>query len=560
MTALTNISFETLGLILFTTIFLSMLLVPITSRLARMVGAIDTPQSRSSHSTPKPRMGGLAMSLSLSIACLAYLTLNNFIMAFLSGLIVIVLTGVVDDIFQISPRWKFVGQILGATLFVYLSDMKINHIGDIVGLGDIKLGGASFIFTVFCIVGSINAFNLADGLDGLAGGLTVIAAVFFGYFAWSAQAGGLLIVAVALIGAIVGFLRYNSYPAKVFMGDSGSLMLGYVVAVLLIAISHSAPSLPIAALTTVVALPLLDTLLVMARRVRYGHSPFSPDRTHLHHRLLSLGLPHPAVVVVIYCMMFFFGTLAIVLSKQPDWVAAASPWGFGLLIFAAVFSLQRFGFRYGIKGPKRIKSIRQVEFYLKTKQALECSAKLIGICVLIALLIPALFSPLVAISKNKALTLFLISGLLAAYSWKTRYSNKSILHGTMYLAIFALLVIYELSAIRVPSWLAMYTPWAAGFAGLWVLLKLIFSDHNEIVFASGFELLMLFVSWFIPFVVLEELNMPGNVIRAIQHACLLSIPFMLAMKINIRNYGGHNRWIVGPLVFGLVAVGVRGSF
>jgi UDP-GlcNAc:undecaprenyl-phosphate/decaprenyl-phosphate GlcNAc-1-phosphate transferase len=556
--ALTEISFESLGLILFTTIFLSMLLVPFTTSFAHKVGAIDVPKNRSSHATPTPRMGGLAMSLSLAIACLAYLPLDGFLVAFLSGLVVIVLTGVIDDVMQVSPLWKFLGQIAAAALFVYLSEMRIEHIGDILYLGNIELGRAAFAFTVFCIVGGVNAFNLADGLDGLAGGVSVIAAVFLCYFAVAAGGGKALIVAVSLIGAVVGFLRFNSYPAKVFMGDSGSLMLGYVVAVLLIAVNHSSSNVSIAALVMVVALPLLDTVLVMARRVRHGHSPFLPDRTHLHHRLLNLGLPHPAVVVVIYCLMFIFGSLAIILRKQTDWAIFSSLLGFGLMIFTVVGGLQRSNFRYGEKGQRRIKSMRQFEIFQKIKNALGKSAKLIGMVILIALFIPALFAPLMGLSGNRALTLFLISGLMAAFSWRTSSANKSILHGTMYLAILTLLLVYEVSTIQVPSWLNTYNPMAAGITLLWVLLKLIFSDHNEIVFASGFELLILFVSWFIPFVVLDELQLSENLVRAVQHACLFSIPFMLAMKINIRNYGGHNRWIAVPLVFGLAAAGARG--
>jgi UDP-GlcNAc:undecaprenyl-phosphate GlcNAc-1-phosphate transferase len=554
---MTEISIESLGLILVTTIFLSMLLVPFAAYLARIVGAIDIPKSRSSHAHPTPRMGGLAMSLSLTIACLMYLPRNNFLQAFLSGLLVVVLTGVIDDIVQISPRWKFVGQIIAAILFVHISGMRLDHIGNIVGTGDISLEDSSFAFTVFCLVGGINTFNLADGLDGLAAGVSLIATVFFGYFAWHAQSSELVIVAIALSGAVIGFLRYNSYPAKIFMGDSGSLMLGYVVAVLLVSLSHTAPNLPVPALVMVVALPLLDTLLVMVRRMWYGHSPFLPDRTHLHHRLLSLGLPHPAVVAVIYCLMFIFGSLAVILKNQPDWMVFPLMWVLGLLIFIGVSGCQHTNWHYIAKGRRRIRSVRQLQVFRWMELVLRNSAHAAGMLVLIALFIPALFAPLVTLNGNKVLTLFLISGLMAAFSWRISAPNKSILHGTIYLAIFALMVIYEVSSLRIPSWLHLYIPWAAGVTLSWVILKLIFSEHNEIVFASSFELLMLFVCWFIPFVVLKEMNFSKELIAAIQNACLLAIPYMLAMKINIRNLGGHNRWIMAPLFFGLIAVGMR---
>lgn len=554
-----EISLESLGLILCTTIFLSMLLMPIASSLAHKVGAIDIPKSRSAHTTPKPRMGGLAMSLSLVIACLAFLPQNSFILAFLSGLIVIVMTGVVDDMVEISPRWKFLGQILAATLFVYLSGMEIEHIGDILGFGDIRLGGASFVFTVFCLVGAVNALNLADGLDGLAGGISVIALVFFAYFAWNVQGNELLVVAVSLIGAIVGFLRYNSYPARVFMGDSGSMMLGYVVAVLLIALNHTAPGIPVPALAMVVALPLMDTLLVMARRVRYGHNPFHPDRTHLHHRLLDLGFPHPAVVAAIYSVMLGFGLLAVALHHWPDWVIFSNLVGAGLLIFSGVTLAQQTGFRYKTRTNERLESVRQTQIFKRVAHWLRVTAKPAGIAILTALLLPALFAPLLSLSGNKVLALYCTAALLVFFSFRTRRAaDQGILHGTLYLVIFALLLIYNLSVQSRPSWLGEYIDALSVIALVWVVLKLIFAKHSEIIFASGFELLILFISWFIPFVALEDLQASSSTLLAVQHACLLSIPFVLVMKIHIRNHG-QNHWVTIPLIVALGIVAARAS-
>lgn len=557
---MSQFSFETLGLVLFTTVFLSMLLVPLATRLAHRVGAIDIPKSRSSHATPTPRMGGLAISLSLLIACLLYLPWNDFSIAFLSGLIVIVLTGSIDDVREISPRWKFLGQIVAAVLFTYLSGNRIDQLGDILGLGNaLELGGFSFLFTVFCLVGGMNALNLSDGLDGLAGGLSVIAGVFFAYFAWSTQNDLLLLIAIALVGSTIGFLRYNSYPAKVFMGDSGSLMLGYTLSVLLVALNQPPVKLPVASLTMIVALPLLDTLLVMGRRMMNGHSPFLPDRTHLHHRLLALGVSHPAVVGVIYFVMASFGLLAVVMFHQSEWINFLTLMALGFLVFASVFMLQHRGIHFSAKG-RRIHSFRQTQLALDISEHLRQSAKVVGMFVLLALLIPAVFAPLVQLNANKSLSLFLMAMLIAAYSWQLSSANKNILCGSVYLAIWILMLLYEISSVENPSWLEAYNSWSAGLVLLWVVLKLIFSKHNEIVFASGFELLMLFISWFIPFVVMAELPVSPAVLHAVQHACLLSIPFLLAMKINIRVFGGHNRWIAIPLIFGLTVVGFRGLF
>lgn len=551
--------FESLGLILFSTIFLSMLLVPATISLAYKVGAVDIPKSRSSHSTPKPRMGGLAISLSLLIACVLFVPFNNFWMAFVLGLVVVVATGVIDDIFNITPRWKFAGQIAAAVLFVYLSGMQITRIGDIVGLGSLELGQASFAFTVFCIVGGMNAFNLSDGLDGLTGGLTVITMAFFGYFAWISQQHFLLMIAISTMGAIVGFMRYNSYPSRVFMGDGGSLMLGYVVAVLLVSIHRAEAHVPLAALAMVIALPLLDTLVVMGNRIRNGHGPFTPDRTHLHHRLMEMGWSHPAVVVIIYCLMLIFGLLAVALQNQPRWVIFSSLMGLGGVIYAGLGLARGLGFKYKPVKNKKLESIRQTKIFKRVANGLKLTGKPIGIFLMLGLLFPALISPLMELSSHKVVMLYSAAAMLAYFSWRSAHGkNSGILHGTLYLVIFAVLLLYNLSAVSRPSWLAEYLNVLAALVLLWVVLKMVFSNFAEIVIASEFELLMLFLSWFVPFVVLKDLPLSSRELEAAQHTCLLSIPFLLAMKINIINFKENHRWITLPLIVAFAVIGMRG--
>lgn len=552
-----DISFELIGLVLCTTIFLSMLLVPMVSGLARKIGAIDVPRSRSSHITPRTRMGGVAMALSLAVACISYLPMDNFLKAFLSGLAVIVLTGVIDDVHTISPRWKFAGQFLAAFFFIYLSGMKIEYLGDITGLGGINLGEASFIFTAFCLVGGINAFNFADGLDGLAGGLSVIAAAFFGYFAWHIQNEGLLIIAVSIIGAIIGFLRFNSYPAKVFMGDSGSLMLGYVVGVLLVALAHSSTQLQIANLAMVVALPLLDALVVIGWRIYCGHSPFTADRAHLHHRLLDIGLPHPAVVSVIYGIMLVFGLLAFALKEQPGWMVFLTLMGSGLLIFSCVPLAQKAGVGHNKRAERKAAFADQAIAPGQIAQWLKLNAKPVGILILAALMFPSLIVPLLALNTNHLLVLYCAMTLLVIYSWYTAAPDSSFLQGTMYVTVFALLLHYNLTSSVNSFWLEYYINTVSVITLLWVLVYLAYDRQNEILFPSGFELIMLFFAWFVPFVILNELQLPANVLKATQRTCLLSIPYMLVIKIMIRNSGGAIRWLSLPLIIGLAMVAIR---
>ncbi|PTQ85886.1 UDP-GlcNAc:undecaprenyl-phosphate GlcNAc-1-phosphate transferase [Nitrosomonas ureae] len=533
-----------------------MLLMPITSRLAQKIGAIDIPKLRSIHTTPKPRMGGIAISISFVIICLIFLPVNAFFIAFLTGLIAIVITGAIDDIMEISPGWKFLGQFLSATLFVYLSGMQVEYIGDILSIGDIELGKTSVIFTVFLLVGIINALNFADGLDSLAGGISVIALVFLGYFAWSVDREGLMIIAISLIGAIIGFLRHNSYPTRVFMGDSGSMMLGYVLGVMLVSLSHTAPQLPLSALAMVIALPLFDTLSVMTWRISSKNSPFLSDRTHLHHRLIDIGLSHPTVVSVIYLAMFAFGLLAIMLQSKPDWVIFLSLISAGLLVFSWFLFVRRTGIRSKKWTIHYFDKFRQSDIYKLIAHWLDRWHS-IGISILVALLLPALLAPLLGLSGGKVLMLFGLAVLLVFFSFRTRRAaDLSILHGTLYLNIFALILVYNLSVLVHFSWLHEYISALSAIAWLWVVLNLAFTECKEIILLSDFELLVLLIIGFVAFIFMRDLQVSPLVLQAVQHTFLLSIPFMMVMKINIRNHGQDHLYIFLP-VMALVIMATR---
>lgn len=332
---------EIVGLIFASALLLSLLIVPLTVTLAHKVGALDHPKERSSHKFSTTRLGGLGILASLVPVCLAFLPTDFPVVAYLSGLLAIAATGFIDDVFEIGARWKFAGQIAAAMLFVFLGGGILENLGDIFGVGNILTGRYASAFTVFCMVGGVNAFNLSDGLDGLAAGLAAIAAVFLGYFLWLSKDWGSLTIAVALFGAAIGFLRYNSYPARLFMGDSGSLVLGYTLAVMVVRGSNRAEHVvPLVAFAEIFALLLLDTLLVMARRIRHGRSPFSPDRTHLHHRLVDHGLSQPAAVATLYGVMLSFGLVALIVYKLPEWQQFIYMLAMGGLVFGGASLLQ----------------------------------------------------------------------------------------------------------------------------------------------------------------------------------------------------------------------------
>lgn len=549
-----------LGLVFFTALFLSLFIVPITTKLARKLGAVDVPKDRSSHLLPTTRLGGLGIASSLVLSCLMFLPLSAFAWAFLIGLLVIIITGLVDDVANVGPRWKFVGQILAATSFVLLGGGSLENLGDFLGRGEIRLNLLAIPFTIFCMVGGMNAFNLSDGLDGLAGGLAAIAAVFFTYFSWRAGASDLLLVSVALLGAVMGFLKYNSYPARLFMGDCGSLTLGYVLAALVVSGSQQGVNqIYLATWVMVVALPLQDTLLVMTRRAICGHSPFLPDRTHLHHRLMTLGLTHPAVVAVMYVAMALFGTLALVLQGYPDWYSFVTLSLVGIVLFAGVSGLQHLGITFNAGRRKRpYSTVRQWPIFKRFSRWVVTSTVRISVLLLLLLCLPALFFPLPHLFRNEALALFMLAGMVLFYSLHRVQTYRGMLHGAIYVSIFILFFLYNLAADAEGHWSRVYLTMISMLATVWVMIKIVFRKNTTILMTSSFELLMVFLSWFLPFVLFKELRLPSSVVDAGRLACLQVIPFILATKIYFNTQPQGNKWVVGILSGSTVLIALRG--
>ena len=551
---------DILGLVFFTALFLSLFFVPVTIILARRVGAVDVPKGRSSHLIPTTRLGGLGIAGSLIISCLMFLPSNDFSHAFLAGLLAIVVTGLVDDIVDIGPRWKFVGQIAASSLFVWLGGVSLVHLGDFLGIGEITLTWFAMPFSIFCMVGGMNALNLSDGLDGLAAGLSAIAVVFLAYFSWHAGAADLLLVCLALLGALMGFLRYNSYPAKLFMGDCGSLTLGYVLTAVLVSGSQrNGHQIPLVAWAMVIALPLLDTLLVMGRRMYHGESPFLPDRTHLHHRLMALGFAHPGVVAVMYVAMACFGALSLFFLGYPEWYAFVGLFLTGIVLFGGVSGLQHFGFNVNTGRRKRtFTTVTQWPIYKRIAETITLYIVPVSVLIFSLISLPVLFFPLPELNHNEVLVLFMLAGGVVFYSFHLLQSNKGMLHGSIYVSIFVLIFLYNCGGIGDGHWPRIYLTTISVLTLLWVLVKIAFNKKMVVLKASGFELLMVLLSWFVPFVVFQEVRLPSAVVEAGRLACLQSLPFLLATKIYFNVQPQADRWVVGVLVSVIVIAALRG--
>jgi UDP-GlcNAc:undecaprenyl-phosphate GlcNAc-1-phosphate transferase len=337
-------------------------------------------------------------------------------------------------------------------------------------------------------------------------------------------------------------------------------LLGYVLVAVLVSGSQRVPNhIPLVAWAMVLALPLLDTLLVMARRVYYGHSPFLPDRTHLHHRLMELGLAHPGVVAVMYAAMAFFGALALVMHGLPDWYLFAALCLMGGVLFGGVSGLQHLRFMFNAGRRKRpFSTVAQWPMFRLISKAVVSSAIPVSVLLLSLLCLPAVIFPLPELNRNETLALLMLAGVVVFYSFHLTQSYKGMLHGSIYVSIFALFFLYNWGGVGDGHWPRVYLTTISVLAAGWVSIKIVFRKHTAILMTSSFELLMVFLSWFLPFVLFQELKLPENVVDAGRLACLQVLPFMLATKIYFNVQPRGNKWVVGVLAGAMAVAALRG--
>ncbi|MCL5982285.1 MAG: undecaprenyl/decaprenyl-phosphate alpha-N-acetylglucosaminyl 1-phosphate transferase [Firmicutes bacterium] len=289
----------------------SMLVTPWAGRLAFRVGAVDRPNNRKIHQRVMPRLGGLAVFAGFAAAS-ALLPAEPRLTGLLLGGAVILLLGLLDDTRGLSPKVKLLGQSLAAAIVVAFG-IRIDFINNPFN-GYFYLGAFSIPFTIFWIVAITNAINLIDGLDGLASGVSAIVLLTFAVIAHQIGQTTVSLLALALAAAVLGFLRYNFYPAKIFLGDCGSMFLGFMVAVLAVfGLLKGLTVVTFVAPVIVLGVPVFDTCFAIMRRF-YEHRPiFQADKGHLHHRLLSQGYSHRQAVLFIYFLSLIFSAGALLL-------------------------------------------------------------------------------------------------------------------------------------------------------------------------------------------------------------------------------------------------------
>ncbi|MFB4167170.1 MraY family glycosyltransferase [Virgibacillus sp. JSM 102003] len=310
--------YETTELIIgFIISFIStLILVYPTKYFAKRIGVIDLPSYRKVHKDPTPSMGGFAIFLGVMMGLLFLTPSHEYFMQICIGALVIIITGVLDDKYTIRPILKLTGQILAAGILIY-SGLIIEKI-TIPFIGVVELGFFSSAITLLWIVGVTNAINLIDGLDGLASGVSTIALTSIFVMAVLDERTLVIFLCVILIGSNLGFLFHNFYPAKIYMGDTGSMFLGYSIAVIsILGLFKNVTLFSFIIPIIVLAVPIFDTLFAMVRRKLNGERVMAPDKKHIHHQLLSAGFSHRTTVLIIYGFSAMFGVLAIVFSNAP---------------------------------------------------------------------------------------------------------------------------------------------------------------------------------------------------------------------------------------------------
>lgn len=278
--------------------------IPIIIQVSKEKKLFDIPDERKVHKTPIPSLGGLAIFAGFIISLLltSAVSSSHIFQYYLAAFLIIFFLGIKDDIVVLSPIKKFVGQLIVAAILCFKGQLVLTGMYGFLGLGQLD-ATASYLLSFFTIIVVVNAFNLIDGIDGLAGSLGLITSIVFGSYFY--LIGDVLhsMLGFAMAGAILGFLIYNYSPAKIFMGDTGSMLLGVVNVILTIHFIEIAPnaSIPIHSSPAIgfgiLLLPLMDTLRVFGIRILNRRSPFSPDRNHLHHILLERGMGHKKITL-----------------------------------------------------------------------------------------------------------------------------------------------------------------------------------------------------------------------------------------------------------------------
>ena len=349
---------------LFATMIISAILTPFVRRIAFKIGAVDKPNARRVNKVPMPTMGGLAIFLAFNFS-LFFLLRNQIpnpqFYGIFFGECIIMLTGIIDDIFELKPSQKMIGILLAALAVYWFAEVQMTTL-TLPFIGIVHLGWLSLPITLLWIAAITNAINLLDGLDGLATGVTIIALFttgFTGLFFLPSTNIYIVIMIFKLVAAEVGFLPYNFFPARIYLGDTGALFIGFMIAVFSLSGLKNATFISVLIPVMILGVPLTDTIYAILRRLLNKQSIAHADKRHLHHRLMQMGLTHRQTVLVIYGISMIFSFIALLYPLS-------TLWGSVLLTIGILVGIELFVEAIGLVGENRTPMLSWIKRLVRT--------------------------------------------------------------------------------------------------------------------------------------------------------------------------------------------------
>ena len=303
-------------LVVLVTFLASFIITPIVKKIAIHVNALDVPNERKIHNKPIPRLGGLAIFLSFMLGYMLYARGSTVMLSVLMGSFLIILCGIVDDINPLKAKYKFIVQIIAASTVCIYGNLILNEV-TILGLNLYFSAPISYIITILFIVAVMNIMNLIDGLDGLASGISAIyfATIAIIAFIMNLRGGLDVILSLIMLGATLGFLGHNFPPASIFLGDTGSYFLGYIISVIGLLGFKAATLTSIIIPIAILAIPIFDTASAIIRRLLKHENPFThPDKEHLHHQFLKMKFSPRVTILIIYFITILFSVISILFA------------------------------------------------------------------------------------------------------------------------------------------------------------------------------------------------------------------------------------------------------
>tara|TARA_B100001113_G_C21102570_1_gene619384 strand:- start:985 stop:2034 length:1050 start_codon:yes stop_codon:yes gene_type:complete len=325
------------------------LTIPVIKKIALHWKLLDIPEPRKAHTLPTPRIGGISLFLGISITSIILCQYNPAIITILIGSSLIFSIGIIDDIFGITPKQKLLFQIIIATL-TYFMGLSITFVSSPVGAGTLSLKWLSFPLTLIWIVGMTNALNIIDGIDGLAAGIAGISATMLSIVAITTQQYAAACLSLIILGSCLGFLHHNFAPAKIFMGDSGAMLLGYLLSCIsIMGVMKSTTTFSLLIPILMLSLPISETLYSIFRRIKNNQKIFKADFDHFHHKLLKQGFTVKQITLGFYSLSIVFGLFAISINFTT-----------GILTYVIISFMVIFASTTGILFKRKSKMIKSI--------------------------------------------------------------------------------------------------------------------------------------------------------------------------------------------------------